>query len=115
MNFFLDVTQQRKKFKEAMIDQTEKDLQIRLSTISAAGEFSIEFGEELLLPDNFSEIVKEREGKNDAVLGVTMVRPGNQLDSNLNYWSLISSSGEKLVIKLHFESLMNVSQDDEAD
>ena len=69
----------------------------------------------MLLPDNFSEIVREREGKNDAVLGVTMVRPGNQLDSNLNYWSLISFSGEKLVIKLHFESPLNVSQDDEAD
>lgn len=79
------------------------------------GQFSIEFEEELQLPENFSEIVKERESRNDTVLGLTMVRPGNQLESNLNFWSLISVSDEKLVIKLHFKSPMSVSQDDEAD
>ena len=98
-----------------MVDNTARDLQIRVGIVSAAGQFSIEFEEELQLPDNFSEIVKEREGRNDAVLEITMVRPGNELDSNLNYWSLISVSGERIVIKLHFESPLNVSQGDEAD
>ena len=44
-----------------------------------------------------------------------MVEPDNELSSNLKYWTIVSVSGEKLVVKLEFESPEKVSQNDFSD
>ena len=44
-----------------------------------------------------------------------MVEPGNQLSRNLKYWSLVSVSDKKLVVQLHFDKPLTVSQKDDSD
>ena len=75
----------------------------------------IRFEEGLELPDNFSEIVKERNGKDDAVLEFTMVDNYDEPNSNLMEWSLVSADNKELVILLYFESPLLVSQVDGSD
>ena len=69
----------------------------------------------MLLPENFSGIVKERQGNDNAILKFSMVSPENQSNTNLSSWSLASVSDKKLVIKLNFKNPLEVSQEDEAD
>ena len=69
-----------------------------MSSISYSGQLEIRFEEELELPDNFSEIVKERIGKDDAVLEFTMADTYDEPNNNFLGWSLVSVDDKVLVI-----------------
>ena len=44
------------------------------------------------MPEDFEEIVRNSQGKEDAVIEVVMIGPNNEINSNLRTWSFDSVS-----------------------
>ena len=67
------------------------------------------FSEAMQFPDDLESLIIASQGKEDAILEVSLLEPDDVMSSNIKSWTIESVLPEKIVLSIEYEHPLRVS------